>query len=251
MEKSLMKIKFDMRFFCFLIKIQLIDRLATSAFLIGITLQTFLLCLSIYKGAENYNHGLILAIRSSLLITVGMTLLSSMSNIQNEFRFGTIESICLSSFSFKKLIYYRCISMAIICSPAILLPFAVIAFKFWSSVNLVIIVLIALVYVAITLVGVQTTFILNAFQSPINALPWIKGVLLILGMELIKFPFSDRIAKCFPFHWIFEMVKGERIIENLAFFILTSFVSTFFVKFLFRKDLDRKIESNFLTGRLS
>lgn len=251
MVNWLNKKKSDFRFFWFLIKIQWVDRLATSAFLIGITLQTFLLCLSIYKISESYAHALSLAIRSTLLSTIGMTLLSSMSNIQNEFRFGTIESICLSRFSFKKLILFRCISMAMICSPAIIFPFVIVALKFGYFVNLIFFLIILLLYILIILAGVQTTFILNAFEVPLNAVPWVKAILLIVGLELVKFPYSGIIAQAFPSYWVIKLSQGQNIIHSLLGFVLSAIVSTVFIQIIFNKDLDKKIENNFLTGRMT
>lgn len=238
------------RFFLFLLRVQWIDRLATSAFLIGITLQTFLLTASLTSIAESPEHAVVLATRAALLTSVGIILFSAMSNIQNEHRYGTMKNVLLSGTSFERLLWIRSASTAVVSSPAILVPFAGAAWIYPALLGADLIFLVAMVYLFLACLCHQSTLILNSVRDPALFLPWLRAALLILGLTMIPFPGGEMIALFFPTGWILRFAISPGLEAAMIFLLVTAaWTGTFLL--LLRGRVERRIERNLTGGKMS
>ena len=239
------------RFIFFLIKVQWKDRIATSSFLIGITIQTILLSFVVIQKSLSPENALQLAIKGSLLTCIGISLFSAMSSIQNEFRYATVESILLSKVSFFYLIWIRSLFTGIVSLPAICIPFLAVIFAFPEAFNLRWLVCQISVYLTMVIIGFQSSFVLNVIQNPTVYVPWAKALILILGLKLVPFIGADSICKIFPLYWTLNMADFSiNIIENIKNLILSAICGTLFVFLVCYKRVQNKIETNLTLGKI-
>ncbi|MGC4792168.1 hypothetical protein ACLQ22_30640 [Micromonospora sp. DT178] len=197
------------KFAIFLIRVQWIDRLATSSFLIGITIQTVLLALALYRTAETPTEALVLATRASLLTCTAIVLLSAMSSVQNEFRYGTVEKVVLGAVPMPTLLLIRAAASAIVSSPAIVVPFLAAYARFPELIGARSLLVILMAYVSLTAVCYQSTLILCQFKAPIGVVPWLRLALLIVGLSVLPFTGSDLVALILPSGWILRLVDAS------------------------------------------
>ncbi|MFJ6943279.1 hypothetical protein ACISU4_01225 [Streptomyces wuyuanensis] len=195
------------KFLLFLIRVQWIDRLATSSFLMGITIQTVLLTGALYRAAENPEHALLLATRSSMLTCTSIVLLSAMSNVQNEFRYGTIERVLLGRVPFTRLLGVRSAASAIVASPAIVVPFAGGAMRYPELIAPGTAVLVLMVYVFLGTLCFQSTLVLCQFRNSAAMVPWLRMALLFLGLSVIPFEGSETVSLFFPTGWMLRFAE--------------------------------------------
>ncbi|MDQ0946034.1 hypothetical protein [Streptomyces sp. V1I1] len=217
------------RFFIFLIRVQWIDRLATSSFLIGITVQTALLTLALYHAAENQQTVMVFATRASLLTCTSIVLLSAMSNIQNEFRYGTIERVLLGKVPFSRLLAVRSASAAIVASPAIVVPFIGAVARFPDMLTPRTVLLVAMVYIFLGSLCYQATLVLCQFRNAASMVPWIRMVLLFLGLSVIPFEGSEAVSLLLPTGWMLRFAEAgstEQALLFLAAFLLVTLTWT-------------------------
>lgn len=239
------------KFALFLIRVQWIDRLATSSFLIGITLQTVLLSLAIYHTAAAADEALVLATRAALLTCTAIILLSAMSSVQNEFRYGTIEKVILGVVPFSQLLLVRAAASAIVSSPAIVVPFIAAFVKFPGLLDLRSLVVILMTYVSLAAICYQSTLILTQFRAPISIVPWLRLALLFVGLSIIPFPGSDLIALILPTGWILWFAAAnDSFTATLAVvgFVVVTTVWTGALWVVLRGRMMGRIEQNLTDG---
>ncbi|MCF1598464.1 hypothetical protein [Streptomyces muensis] len=240
-----------LRFFLFLIRVQWIDRLATSSFLIGITVQTALLTLALYRVADDAEHALVLATRASMLTCTAIVLLSAMSNIQNEFRYGTIERVLLGKVPFEGLLGVRSAASAIVASPAIIVPFIGAAVRYPGLVAGHTMVLVIMVYIFLGTLCFQSTLLLCQFRNPSAMVPWVRMALLFLGLSVIPFEGSRFVSYFFPTGWILSFAHDTdagSLVTNFVVFIGVVTVWTGGAWLGLRRRSHRLIEINLTDG---
>lgn len=237
------------RFTLFLIRVQWIDRRATSSFVIGITLQTAVLTLAVVHRATGAESSLVLACRSALLTCVTIVLLSAMSSVQNEYRYGTMENVLLGQVSLARLLGLRAGACAVVMSPALCLPFAGAAVAFPSVLGPKLLLLIAMLYLCLAAVCYQCTLLLCQFARPSAAVPWFRLTLLLLGMSVVPFPRSQQVAELLPTGWVMAYAAGTRAGIALPMFLTTVSLWTCALWLAFRKRLHPRIERSLVDGR--
>ncbi|SDT68105.1 hypothetical protein [Actinoplanes derwentensis] len=244
-----------LRFAAFLIRVQWIDRRATSSFLIGITLQTGILTLALTDQATDPSHALELACRAALLTGIGIALLSAMSSIHNEFRYGTMENVLLGRMSLSKLLAVRAAACAVVMSPAIVVPFVGAMTIFPALVSARTAVLIGMVYGFLAVVGHQTTLLLSQFARPAAAVPWIRLLLLIVGISILPFPGAQPAALALPPGWILRYADEAgspgtpESLTTLAMFVLILVGWSVALGLTLRRRVGTKIEQRLVDGR--
>lgn len=195
------------RFLALVLRLQWLDRAATSSFLVGITIQTAILAAAVYESSTGAEQALALALRGAVFSVVGVLLFSSMSSITNEVELGTLESVVIGAVSFPRLIALRSAATALIASPAILAPFAAAALRWpalwtdgrlWSAGFHV--------YALAAVLGYQLSWLLNCFESPRTALQWTRYALLLTGLELVPLPGGAALAQLSP---IAHLLRGD------------------------------------------
>lgn len=239
------------RFLLFLIRVQWIDRRATSSFLVGISVQTGLLTLALYRSASDPEEALVLATRASMLTCTSIVLLSAMSNVQNEFRYGTIERVMLGRVPFSTLLGIRSGASAVVASPAIVVPFVGAVAAFPSLLSPHTLVLVAMTYVGLGTLCYQATLLLCQVRNPPQAVPWIRMVFMFLGLSVIPFPGSEVLSLFFPTGWMIGFATAESpggLVTSFLLFSLVVGVWTFGVWFLFRDRTLRVVERNLVDG---
>jgi hypothetical protein len=241
------------RFFLFLIRVQWIDRAATSSFLIGISVQTVLLTLALTRTATSPGHGLLLASRAALLTCVTIVLLSAMSSVQNEFRYGTVENVLTGRLPFLGLLGVRAASCAIVASPAILIPFLALVLKYPELLDAHTVTLVVLIYVCLAAIGYQTTLLLSQFAVPAAAVPWLRLGLLIVGMSVIPFPGSETLSVVLPTGGVLAFARAG---DGAGWAPLGSFLAaaggwTVLSWALLRRRTLAKVERNLTDGRVA
>lgn len=237
------------RFTLLLIRVQWIDRRATSSFLIGITLQTAMLALALIHRATGPDHALVLACRAALLTCVTIVLLSAMSSVQNEFRYGTMENVLLGQVSFVRLLGIRAGACAVVMSPALCVPFAGAAVAFPSVLGPRTLLLLAMLYLCLAAICHQCTLLLCQFASPSAAVPWFRLALLSVGLSVVPFPMAQEMARLLPTGWIIAYASGVRAVVALPMFLATVSLWTCAVWLAFRGRLHRSIERSLVDGR--
>ncbi|MDH6580507.1 hypothetical protein [Kitasatospora sp. MAP5-34] len=238
-----------MRFTLLLIRVQWIDRRATSSFIIGITLQTALLTLALAHRATGAGPALVLACRAALLTCVTIVLLSAMSSVQNEFRYGTMENVLLGRVPLARLLGLRAASCAVVMSPALCLPFAGAAVAFPSVLGPRTLLLIAMLYLCLAAICYQCTLLLCQFARPSAAVPWFRLALLLVGMSVVPFPRARQVAELLPTGWVIAYAAGTRAVVALPMFLATVSLWTCAVWLAFRKRLRPSIERSLVDGR--
>ncbi|MFG2983265.1 hypothetical protein ACGFYQ_18795 [Streptomyces sp. NPDC048258] len=236
-------------FSLFLVRVQWIDRKATSSFLIGITLQTLMLTVALHGQATDAGHALVLATRAALLTCVTIVLLSAMSSVQNEFRYGTMESVLLGRLSLFRLLAVRAAACAVVTSPAIVVPYIGAAVKFPSLIAPRTAVLIAMVYVCLAAICYQSTLTLCQFTRPAAAVPWFRMVLLVIGLSVAPFPGADTAALILPCGWVLRFAGETRGLTTVLTFLMVAIAWTVALWLIFRNSVGRRIERALTDGR--
>ncbi|WP_320068102.1 hypothetical protein [Micromonospora sp. RTGN7] len=196
------------KFALFLIRVQWIDRLATSSFLIGITIQTALLALALYQTAQTPAEALVLAARAALMTCTAIVLLSAMSSVQNEFRYGTIEKVVLGAVPISTLLLIRSAASAVVSSPAIVVPFLAAYARFPGLVGPRSLLVILMAYVSLMAVCYQSTLVLCQFKAPIGVVAWLRLGLLFIGLSVLPFAGSELVSLVLPTGWILRFVAA-------------------------------------------
>ncbi|WP_432068094.1 hypothetical protein [Streptomyces sp. C10-9-1] len=240
------------RFAAFLVRVQWIDRRATSSFLIGITLQTGVLTLALTRLATDATHALDLACRAALLTGVGIVLLSAMSSVANEFRYGTMENVLLGRMPFARLLAFRALACAVVVTPAVVVPFvgAVAAFPSLTGSRTVLVV--AMVYVCLATLGYHSTLLLSQFTRPSAAVPWLRLALLLVGLSVLPFPGAQSIALVLPPAWVMRYATeaGEPGLPGTPLlFVAVTGCWHCLVWLLLRHRMDTRIERALTDGR--
>lgn len=240
-----------MRFVLLVIRVQWIDRLATSSFLIGITVQTVLLSLALYHTAASAGEALVLATRAALLTCTAIILLSAMSSVQNEFRYGTIERIILGSVPLPRLLLLRAAASAIVSSPAIVVPFLAATARFPDLLRGRTALVVALTYLSLAAICYQATLILCQFRAPIGIVPWLRLVLLFAGLAVIPFPGSGAVSLALPSGWILRVAAAPDVAAGLpavgGFAVVTT-AWTLALWLILRGRLSSRIEATLTEG---
>lgn len=213
-------------FFLFLVKVQWIDRKATSSFLVGITIQTALLTAAIWSTADAAADAQVMAVRSALLTCTAIIFLSAMSNVQNEFRYGTVERVLLGKVPFQQLLGVRSAASAVVSSPAVVVPFIGAGARYPELFTWHMFLTIVMVYVFLGTLCYQSTLLLCLFRNPAGAVVWLRMALLFLGLSVIPFRGSEVLSHVFPTGWLqsFATAGGtaETLRLGLAFFAVTA-----------------------------
>lgn len=229
-----------------MVRTQWRDRIMTSSYLIGITLQTALLSWAILDS----HGGLILALRASLFTGISILLFSAMSSLSNEFRYGTFEYTSLGSLGWARVLLMRSLATSVISWPAIVGPFTAAA---WVSPNEGITRYILFgtgLFGLLWVICYWMSYLLNLAQQPAAFLPAFKYFLLIIGLNLVEVPWLDPVAKVTPTYWYLRMARPEtNLTEAAAGFLATVIGWTVLIGWLIRPVVDRKMTSRWLTGR--
>ncbi|MBA0053684.1 hypothetical protein E0L36_23305 [Streptomyces sp. AJS327] len=240
------------RFLLFLIRVQWIDRIATSSFLIGITVQTGLLTTALHQRAGDAGEAVLLATRASMLTCTTIVLLSAMSNVQNEFRYGTVERILLGRVPFARVLGIRSGASAIVASPAIVVPYAGAALRFPELLAPHTVLLVAMVYVCLGTLCYQATLVLCQLRNAALAVPWLRMFLLFVGLSVIPFEGSERLSLLLPTGWLvrFAADGGSDTSAYLTFlaFVAVCAAWTVGVWLLLRQRALRVVERNLTDG---
>lgn len=190
-------------FLAFIVRLQWLDRIATSAFLVGITLQTGIFALAVFETSTGPAHALELAVRGGIFSAVGILVFSSMSAITNEVDLGTLENAVLGGLPFSRLVALRAAATALISSPVIVVPFAAAVLRWPELLSRPAVYLRGFeVYVLSASLGYQLAWILNSFPSPRAALPWARYLILLVGMNLLPFEGMRALSLVFPTGWL-------------------------------------------------
>lgn len=238
-----------------MVRVQWIDRRATSSFVIGITLQTGVLTLALTRQATDAGHALELACRAALLTGVGIVLLSGMSSVHNEFRYGTMENVLLGRLSVSRLLAARAAACALVLSPAVLVPFAGAVAVFPALPLGRAWVLTAMVYVYLAALGHQSTLLLSCFSRPAAAVPWMRLVLLLVGLSVLPVPGADTAALLLPPGWILRYATAAGGLDSpgavraLAGFVVTTGGWSGAVWLVLRRRVHERIERVLIDGR--
>lgn len=236
-----------------MVKTQWRDRIVTSSFLIGVTIQTLLLSMALFARSVDADSALLLAIRASCFTSVGILLFSAMSSIQNEFRFGTIENVIIGERGLNQLVAYRALATALICSPAIIVPFIFAFCRFPFGFDGVIFMsVIVMIYAYIFTLCYQLSFLINAFAHPSTTISLLKFAVLAFGLRLIPISSAAEISLFLPSGWILALV-GREVSPWLALlgFLASSLAATALIYFWLRPRVERGVERRLITGRLS
>lgn len=198
--------RWSLRYAALLIRIQWIDRSATSSFLIGITVQTAILSASIAQmGAESPTAVLQAALRADLLVGLALCSLSAMSAFQNEFRFQTVWQTARDPRSLRRLMLARALGMVVVTMPALCVPFAVASFTLRGaalSATVLMLLSVALVLTAFTHI---LTLALAVAYDPARVVPWIRQITMASLVGTVTFLSPAFIRQLFPFYWIEQM----------------------------------------------
>jgi hypothetical protein len=243
---------FDPHFLVLMVKTQWRDRIVTSSFLIGITIQTFLLSFAIWMRAVDANDGLILAIRASCFTSVGILLFSAMSSIQNEFRFGTIENVLLGERGLNQLVIYRAFATTLICSPAVLAPFLFEFIRFPHAGGMLrSLAVIGLIYVFVFSLCYQLSYLINAFAHPSASISILKFVILLIGLRLVPGAWATPTSLVMPSGWILSLARQELLWwQCLTGFALTVALLTAATYWWLRPRVEASMERRMVSGRL-
>lgn len=201
------------------VRLQWIDRVNTSAFLIGLSIQTAVLCLSIWDKSDSAQSAFVLAVRASFLTVVGITLMAAMSSLANDIRFGTFSYLMLSREHVFVIVFKRCFANTIVSFTTVLFPFAMAMFKFPELLSPWVFMVLALIFVSVTCAGFHIALIVNAFSHPARGVPWLRYMYLIVGLSLLPVSSLEVASHAFPFYWILNLYG-----QSGSEFLLTSLV---------------------------
>lgn len=238
----------------FLIKVQWLDRSQTSAYLVGMSLQTAVFCYTLF----NMHHALesrtlmIMMVQCCLFTTLPITLLAAMSSVSNEFRYMTIKNVLLSNIGIFRLIFIRSAANSVICAPAILF-LALVTFVLSSQPSLLrFFVVIICLFSYLIIVGVHCSLLLNVLGDPHISYSWITPIYVSLGLGILPVPYKNEIERIFPSYWIKLMAREDMgTAEGLLWFIATSSLSTVILCIALKVVLNRRINQKLIAGRVS
>lgn len=229
-----------------MVRTQWRDRIMTSSFLIGITLQTILLSWAIV----DQKGGLVLALRASLFTGISILLFSAMSSVSNEFRYGTFEYTSLGSMGWARVLLWRSLATAVISWPAILGPFAAAAWVSQGEGFALMTAFAAGSFVLLWVICYWMCYLLNLAEQPAAFLPAFKYFLLIVGLNLVDVPWLEPVAKVTPTYWYMRMAQSDAdVAVCLTGLSVTVVVWTLLIVWLIRPIVDRKMTSRWLAGR--
>jgi hypothetical protein len=213
--------------FLLFVKLQWIDRAATSSFLIGLSIQSFILCLSVWDKSSSPQTAGALAVRAAFMTSIGITLFAAMSSLANEIRFGTFYYVILGKKSLMNILMARSVSNTFISLSAIILPFIIAAIKFPSLIEIKTFLAILLIFITITLLCFQTALILNSLPNPVGGIPWLKYGYVLIGLNLLPFPLIHHLSRSLPFYWISQIFESqEKLWHCIAYCLLSLFLWT-------------------------
>ncbi len=202
-------VRWSASYLLFLIRVQWVDRRATSSFLIGITIQTVVLSLGLIQLAE-YRDAAILqaAIRASVLVGTAICGLGAMSAFQNEFRYQTAWKTARDKSAFAALLAARALAMVAISAPSLAVPFAVafLVSRGTVPVGLVLVSYLITMFVLVAFTHIMT-LLLSLSYDPSRAVPWIRQVIMIVALGTLGFLSPIWLRSMLPFLWI------ERILD--------------------------------------
>ncbi|MDX7987338.1 hypothetical protein FE392_08340 [Xenorhabdus sp. 12] len=228
----------------FFTKIQWKERIVTSSFLIGISLQSVIFAISCYLYNGENNSALFFTIRAGLFTCIGILLFSAMSNISNEFKFETISYVISSGTPFYKIILLKSAANGLISLPAIIIPFLGYLMRDVNFHVEIIFYMIGELLFACVFCFVISFFI-NLWKQPALALPWFGYIMFIIGLDLFNIPYFNALSMLFPSYWLLQDITYT----NVSFFFLTLFVWLSGVYWL-NKKISHKLEEYLQDGRM-
>ncbi|PHM50725.1 hypothetical protein [Xenorhabdus miraniensis] len=228
----------------FFTKIQWQERIVTSSFLIGISLQSIVLAIHCYLYNGDNSSALFLAIRSGLFTCISILLFSAMSNISNEFKFETISYVISSGTPFYKLILLRSTANGFISLPAIIIPFVGYIMRD-ININSIILFYITGELLFTCVFCFVISFLINLWKQPILALPWFGYILFIIGLNLFNLPWVNKISMIFPSYWLLQEISHT----SIWLFFITLFIWLSTVYWL-NKRINQRLEKYLQDGRM-
>lgn len=232
-----------------MIRTQWRDRIMTSSFLIGITLQTSLLSLAIVQKQAGENELLLLAVRASLFTGINILLFSAMSSLSNEFRYGTFEYTHLSAIGWNRVLLLRAMATSIISWPVVVGPFLAAMIASHGLGLLRMGAFAGGVFFLLWIICYWMTYLLNLSEQPMTILPLLKYVLLIFGLNLVHIPLLTNISYLIPTYWFLQLIEPGKMAVNGLGFLVTVATWTIVITIGARPLVDRKMTSSWLSGR--
>jgi hypothetical protein len=208
------------------VRLQWIDRVHTSSFVIGLTIQSFVLCLSVLDKSTNSAQAFVLATRASILTIVGITLFSAMSSVANDIRFGTFANLILSREHLYLIVFKRCAANTLVAFPTVIFPFVVASWRFGDLTIGLVLVAMTLIFWSVTCAGFQIALVLNSLSHPAKGVPWLRYIFIIVGLNLVPFAFVENLSKALPFYWIIHLSE-DSVLSNALMALVTSLLWTF------------------------
>ncbi|WP_175772844.1 hypothetical protein [Paraburkholderia phenazinium] len=234
-----------MRTLMLFVRYQWSERIATSSFLIGITLQTAAMCLAVWSRAGSPTEVGQFASRSALFTATNIILLGAMSNISNEFKFFTIQHVYTSYFGFPRLIFFRSVANSVICAPAVLMPIVVACVRF-GRCDLATLAVLGLSFVWLAALCYVATYLTNLAAQPLAAVPWLKYAFVLFGLDLLPLPGGANLL--FPSHWIVTLTHAN-LSGHLCGFALTTSGAVALCFLVTRSKVERIVEEAIKSGR--
>lgn len=238
--------------FPLLLKIQWKDRIATSSFTFGLTIQMFSLSFHLWNSNADLATRINGALSAALYVSLNISLFFSLACIRNEFRFGTIHQILLTAANLPSLIRARAFVNTLLCSLSLIPPLCILI---WLDPNLLIdgtiLKLYALYFAAVFSQTVAACWIVHTFKSPATDVLWLGYVYFLLGLNLIPTSFGATISRYFPSGAALEMqtsnVSPLVAMSYVALFLAWTFIPTLTLK----SRVQSQITNHIVSGRQS
>ena len=229
------------------IKVQWLDRIQTSAFLVGITLvgpfQAYIL---MNLGDITEVAKLKFFVNSNLYALMAIMLLSSMSALNNDLRYDTYKNIILSNTSYFRVLLLRVGSMQVVSLPVILFPTLVV----FSDHPVLVATLAILVSLTTLSFGLQSALLFTLFKTQKTTLGWLDILYVTIGCGLIEHPLIVNISTLFPPYWIRAYLQHGNWASIGMALALIVLLPTLLALVLVRL-LHRKIEAIAADGRMA
>ncbi len=243
-------VRWSASYLLFLIRVQWVDRRATSSFLIGITIQTVVLSLGLLQLAE-YRDAAILqaAIRASVLVGTAICGLGAMSAFQNEFRYQTAWQTARDKSAFAALLAARALAMVAISAPSLAVPFAVafLVSRGTVPVGLVLVSYLITMFALVAFTHIMT-LLLSLSYDPSRAVPWIRQVIMIVALGTLGFLSPLWLRSLLPFLWIEKILDPatwwQATIAAIGITLLWWLATWFAVKELSWRALQKRLLDN-------
>ncbi len=217
-------VRWSSSYLLFLIRIQWVDRKATSSFLIGISIQTVVLSLGLIQLSHLRDEAILeAAIRASVLVGTAICGLGAMSAFQNEFRYQTAWKTARDRSAFSSLMVARAFAMVAISSPSLAVPFATAYLVSQRSIPVGLVCLSYLVnmFVLVAFTHIMT-LLLSLSYDPARAVPWVRQAVMILALGALGFLSPMWLRSLFPFLWIERILNPEQWLVALAWALLST-----------------------------